>query len=695
MIRRTLDHWFGLRFPVGLDPKQVTAALSSFSGLPHGSRVLLEVAADQGGIAHRLATNAQTADTIAAGLRAAIPSLRLTPIDTPEASASTGFIWQLSPRVSAIRVDDLPSVSAALLASLFPLEPGESISLRWHFRPGLRPVLPVQQNAPKDGRLKAQRDKLALPGLSAYGELAVRAAGRDRHRELFRRVGAMLWSLNSPYGHLVAEPRWHGLLLRLFGLRGRWFSASELAAVIGWPAGAAPDLPGLELGAAKLLAPSRRLAANGRLLGHSNFTGTNRPVALAPLPATKGLWCLGPTGTGKTSLLKNLIADDLNQGRGLLVIETNGDLVRELADSIPKDRVGDVILLDPTDPKVAVGFNPFASSSDPALIADQLGELFQRLWAAFWGPRTAQLSHMALLTLARREGSTLLDLPRLFLDSSFRARVLADLDDPLGLGPDWQWYESLGSSEQTTMVSPLLNKARQWAARPAIRSIVGQPEPKFTMREVIEQNRILLVHLPKGLIGTETAQLLGCLVLTVAWQAFAERAALSPDERHPFAIYCDEVQDFASAPVPWEEMFAQGRKYGVALNVAHQNITQLPRDLKEVILANARTKLVFALSGSDATVMEKVFAPSLSAEDLQALDPYSVAAIVALEDGGISRPVTLQTPPPLDVLGSFEAVKASSRARYGQPRAEIEAALRARLEAPKSAAPVGRKRRTP
>lgn len=694
MIGPKTDHWFELRWPRNVQEDQVIAALSSLSGLPHGARLQLEVHADHSGITHHLATTGPVSETVAAALRAAVPSLRLTGIEAVPKQKSAGFIWQLDRRVAALRADDLPATSAALLSSLFPLGEDEAISLRWHVRPAVRPVLSPDKNPLKDGRQTVLRKKLARPGLRAYGELVVTADDRDRYRDLFRRTGAMLWSLGTPDGHLVVEPRWFGLPMYWLGRRGRWLATDELAAVLGWPIGIELDLPGLELGAAKRLVPTRRLATTGRILGQSNF-GDPRPIAQSAKAATKGSWILGPTGTGKTSLLKNLIADDLKQGRGALVIETNGDLVKELADSIPDERRQDVILLDPLDPDNAVGFNPFNSDADPSLIADQLGELFQRLWAAFWGPRTAQLSHMALLTLARRRGSTLLDVPRLFLDEAFRAKVLKDLDDPLGLGPDWQWFESLSAAEQTTIVSPLLNKARSWVARPAIRAVVGQSKPALSLRRVIEKQQILLVHLPKGLLGAETAQLLGCLVLTAAWQAFAERAALDVGARHPFGIWVDEVQDFASAPIPWEEMLAQGRKYGVALTVAHQNITQLPRDLREVVLANARTKLAFALSGTDAKALEKVFAPSLSAEDLQALDPYSVAAVVALDDGGVSRPVTLQTPPPLPALGSLAAVQANSRQFYGRRRDELESELRARVEGKTRTAPVGRKRRSP
>jgi hypothetical protein len=618
--------------------------------------------------------------------------LRVEAIEAPPTGSPWRWLWQLRPATAALRTDETASITAALLSSLFPLNAGETVCLRWNLRAAPRPPLPVGRYDAQDGRERVVRAKLALPGLAAHGELFVTASSPSRRKQLLQRTATVLWSLSSPFGRLVAEPYWLGQLLHLVGLRGRYLSAPELGAVIGWPVGS-PDLPGLELGAAKRLVPSANLSAAGRVLGTSDFAGVDRTVAISPAASTRGLYVLGPTGTGKTSLLKNLIRDDLEQGRGLVVVETNGDLVQELIDMVPPERVSDVVLLDPTDSTHAVGFNPLASPADPSLIADQLGELFQRLWEAFWGPRTAQLTHMGLLTLARRSGSTLLDLPRLYLDPIFREKVLADLDDPLGLGPDWKWFESLPPREQVNVVSPLLNKVRQFTARPSIRAIVGQAEPPLTMRQIIEQRKVLLVHLPKGLIGAETSQLLGCLVLTAVWQAAAERAALAPSRRHAFGLYVDEVQDFASAPIPWDELFAQGRKYGLALTVAHQNLEQLPRELREVVLANARSKAVFALSASDARVMEKLFAPALTAADLQALDAYSVAAQVALDDGSTARPVTLTTPPPVEPCGSAAQVRGASRRQYARPRREIEAALLARVTPKPQATPVGRKRR--
>ena len=465
--------WFRLGFPRDLNDDAVLAALASFSGVPHGTRLVFDLVATHQGITHRLGVTAAQADIVAGGLRAAVPSLRLDQVETPARHYQRRLLWQLAPATAVVRSDALGSIAATLLASLFPLGEHEQLRLIWTVRPRLRPALNAPPEHRRDGQEHAVLGKLALPGLGAYGELMVSAGSSARIIELLHRVSTPLWSLNTPHGRLVADPPRWGQGAHLLGQRGRYFSVPELAAVIGWPIDG-PDLPGLELGAAKRLVPSAALPSVGRILGTSDFAGLTRPVAISPAAGTRGLYVLGPTGTGKTSLIKNLVRDDLAAGRGLAVVETNGDLINDLLDLIPPQRVGDVVLIDPTDRSHAVGFNPFASSANASLVADQLGELFQRLWKEYWGPRTGQLAHMGLLTLARRRGSTLLDLPRLFLDPDFRAGVLAGLDDPIGLAPDWRWFGNLPEREQATVIAPLLNKVRQFTARDSIRAIIGQ-----------------------------------------------------------------------------------------------------------------------------------------------------------------------------------------------------------------------------
>jgi hypothetical protein len=489
-VKRAELTWYRLRFPRDLSADAVLAALSAFSGVSSGTRLVFELSATAAGIEHRLAMSPKASETVLGSLRAAILSLRLDQTEPSSGQHTQRALWQTSPSTAVIRTDELAAIAAGLLGSLFPLREQEAVRLTWTLRPHLRPPLPLTPEIQRDGRQRVLMAKLTLPGLNVCGELLVRAETSARASQLMRRTAAAFWSLSTPYGRLVADPYWYGQTLRLLGQRGRYLSVAELAAVIGWPIDG-PDLPGLELGAAKRLVPSSALPQSGRVLGVSNFAGISRPVAISASASTRGLYLLGPTGTGKTSLIQNLVRDDLAQGRGLAVIETNGDLIRDLLDLIPPERTKDVVLLDPTDPDFAVGFNPFAGSADASLVADQLGELFQNLWSAYWGPRTGQLAHMGLLTLARREGSTLLDLPRLFLDESFRAHVLASLDDPVGLEPDWQWFDALPTKEQATVIAPLLNKVRQFTARPAIRAMLGQAQPPLSMSRLMAEHKIL------------------------------------------------------------------------------------------------------------------------------------------------------------------------------------------------------------
>jgi len=674
-MSRTELAWFELRFPHDLTVDAVIAFLSALSGAAYDARFILDLSATSNGIRHRLAVSQRSAEQVLAHLRAAAPSLTASTIDAPDRVQGRRWMWQLAPTIGALRATEPAATSAALLASLYPLDAAEHISLRWHLRSGARPRLDVASEAPRQGQTMALRQKHTHAGLSAYSVLSVRAGERRRAWQLIQRVGAVLRSVATPHGRLVSDPFWLGHVYRALAQRGRYFSVAELATILGWPIDG-PDLPGLELGASRRLVPAAQLAEAGRVLGTSNFAGIERTVAISPTASTRGLHILGPTGTGKTSIIKNLVGDSLRAGGGLAVVETNGDLIQDILDLIPPNRINDVVLLDPTDENFAVGFNPFAGAGDPALVADQIGELFQRLWQRYWGPRTAQLAHMGLLTLAQRPGSTLVDLPRVFLDKGFRRQVVAQLDDPVGLAPDWAWFERLQERDQAAVIAPLMNKVRQFTARKAIRPIIGQSDPATSIQRIVAEGKVLLVHIPKGLIGSDTAQLLGCLVLTSLWQAASERARLAVTDRAPFNLYVDEVQDFAASPIPWEEVFAQGRKYALAVSVAHQNLDQLPRELREVILANARSKVVFSLSASDAATMEREFAPALKASDLQSLDPYTIAARVALDDGSTSRPVTLQTPSPPTPLGSREAVRAASRANYGRPRGEVERTLR-------------------
>jgi hypothetical protein len=243
--------WFRLRFPHDLSQDAVLAALSSFSGVAHGTRLIFDLSASRDGITHHLAVTPKASEGIVGSLRAAIPSLRLDQTDQPTRHYAQRALWQVSPATAVIRSDEPAAIAAGLLSSLFPLHNGESVALSWTLRPHLRPPLPLTPEIQRDGRQRVLMAKLSLPGLNGYGLLRVQANSPARSTQLMRRTAASLWSLSTPFGSLVADPYWYGQLLRLLGQRGRYLSVAELAAVIGWPIDG-PDLPGLELGASRV-----------------------------------------------------------------------------------------------------------------------------------------------------------------------------------------------------------------------------------------------------------------------------------------------------------------------------------------------------------------------------------------------------------------------------------------------------------
>ena len=559
----------------------------------------------------------------------------------------------------------------------------------------MRPGVDVASEAPRDGRVLVMRKKFALAGLSACGELGImlplRRAGYLRQRE-----SAVLRRLSSPHGRLVADSPLWGEIAYYLGLRGRYLSVRELAGVIGWPIGDA-ELPGLSLGSARRLPPAADIPQQGRVIGVSDYVGLNRPVALPPAAATRHTYLLGPTGTGRPSSCFDLIVQDMAAGRGLAVVDTNGDLAKSLLDLVPPDRFEDVVYLDPADSS-PVGLNPLlvVPGMSPDLVADQLVELFHRVWQSFWGPRSAQLFHLGLATLARQPEATLVDLPRIFTDAAFRRQAVGRLNDPVGLGAGWAWFESVPERDRLTMLGPVLpdkmlgpdcstghaRRARSGRAADHAQSCPGgaqdldrQPVQGhlgwrgFPVVRRADRDRPVASGYAAGQpFGRRASSLHG----------LPRRAARSTCRACPLR------RDAVSGTQIWVGAQPCPPKPGSA----HR------QEVREGILANSHSKVCFRIEPSDARVMARTSGRHFKEDDLQALGAYEVAAIVGLEDGGTARPVTVTTMPPPEPVDSAEWVSAISRRLYGRPSDEVEAELRARQEPPRPpAAPVGRKRR--
>jgi hypothetical protein len=465
---------------------------------------------------------------------------------------------------------------------------------------------------------------------------------------------------------------------RLLG-RGNLVSVAELAALAHLPTD--PAVPGLARAGANAVAPPPAVsrpagsAATGsarpidtpKLLGDAQ-AGGRRPVALAVPDARYHLHVMGATGSGKSTLLTNLVLGDVEAGRGVVVIDPKGDLITDLCDRLPETAASRTVLIDPEDPDAAPVLNVL-SGPDPDLAVDNLVGIFRSIFAAFWGPRTDDVLRSACLTLLRYAAATgtstcLADVPRILSDEVFRApRVAAVADDTVGLGGFWASYEGMSEANRAQVIGPVMNKLRAFLLRDFVRQVVGRPDSSFDMGHVLDGG-VCLVRVSKGILGDETARLLGSFVVAKVWQTATHRARLGQAARVDASLVVDECQNFLNLPRSFDEMLAEARGYRLSMVLAHQHLGQLPKELRETVSSNARTKVWFSMSPEDAHVLGRHVAPEVSEHDLAHLGAYTAAARLVV-DGEETPAFTLRTrPAPPAVPGRAQAVHDANRAAH-------------------------------
>ena len=399
---------------------------------------------------------------------------------------------------------------------------------------------------------------------------------------------------------------------------------------------------------------------------------TNAKLSISPSDALEHTIILGPTGVGKSTAMLNLIMADINAGRGVLVIDPKTDLVNDVLACIPEKRDKDVVIIDPSAP-CPVGFNPFAFKDygNPNLIADAILAVFKGVFEANWGIRSQDVFTAALLTLAQSEGASLLWLPTLLTNEDFRQSVTAKIKDKIGLEPYWASFETMKDTQRQTEIAPVMNKIRQFMLRPGLRNVLGQSKPKFMLTDLFTKNKIVLVPLNKGIIGAESARLLGSLIVGLTWTLALSRASLPKEQRRMVSIFIDELQDYLSLPTDLADALAQARGLGVALTVAHQYRGQLPPEIRSGIDANARNKIIFGLHGEDAGAMANM-SKDLESVDFMMLPRYQIYASLQ-SNGQATGWVSGKTLPPMPKTRDIVDLRAKSMSAYGQPAEKVEA----------------------
>ncbi|PZS24058.1 MAG: type VI secretion protein [Pseudonocardiales bacterium] len=421
--------------------------------------------------------------------------------------------------------------------------------------------------------------------------------------------------------------------------RGDLLSVPELAAIAHLPTD--ETIPGLARAGARAVPPPPNTPTTGALikpLGVSD-TGHARPVGLYVSDARHHLHVLGATGSGKSTLLARLILADAEHGRGAVVIDPKGDLVTDILMRLPEHAAHRVVLLDAGARGAVPCLNPLEGPKDAAV--DNLVSVFSRVFSAAWGPRTDDILRAACLTLrASSAHPTLAQLPGLLTDPATRTRLRGAATDPVLRG-FWDWYERLSDGARAQAVAPLLNKLRAFLLRPFVVKAIAAGPSTVDMTTVLDGG-LCLVRIPKGSLGEDTTRLIGSLVVARVWQAATARAHLPQRERRDAGLYIDEAQNFLNLPHAIDDMLAEARGYRLSMILAHQHLGQLPKELKEGISTNARSKIFFTAGPEDARDLARHTAPRLSEHDLSHLGVYHAAARLVI-NGEETQPFTLLT----------------------------------------------------
>jgi len=614
---------------------------------------------------------------------AALPGLRLELVDQPwmlPPGPSAG-VRLLGPARGLIRTDLPEDLSTVILAALGGLRGAETVVLQWLISP-LK--TPRRRLAPQT---KADELKRGEFEVVAAGRIAGVAGTNERARVLVDRLARLLRQSKSDTGGF--RLRWSQLVAR--DVRQRrppiWIwpshlNVNELLGVVGLPVGEA-WVPGLTRGISRVLAPANDAPGTGPVVGRTNYPGRSRQIRLGGEGRLRHLHLIGPTGVGKSTVLARAVLSDIAAGTGLVIVDPLGDLTDRIAERIPTTREPDLMIVDPTDALLPVGFNLLQTTKTAQAVEFVIG-VMSRLFAASWGPRTADILRAGLLTLAANRGTTMVELPGLLTNPAQRRRLVPVIQgDPL-LAGFWQWFDDLSTAERANVIAPLMNKLRSWLLRPEVVRTICHPVGTLNFTDVFTNRKIVILRLPKGLLSQEISALIGGLLLASLWRAVLARAAVPADRRRPVFIYLDEFQDFLRLPLGLGDLLAQARGLGVGVVLAHQHLGQLTDDVRRDVLGTVGSRMIFRLGADDARIMSRDLEPFLSAADLKGLGSREIVASVALPDR-ILPPATGRTEPLPPPTRDPRLVRAAAAQRFGRamPTQEPEPAE----------LPIGRKRR--
>ncbi len=409
------------------------------------------------------------------------------------------------------------------------------------------------------------------------------------------------------------------------------------------------------------------------VFAQTNFRNQRRRFGIRRDDRLRHMYLIGKTGMGKSTLLENMIIDDIHRGYGVGVVDPHGDLAEKILDFIPPSRINDVVYINPADMDFPVAFNILETAGDKYkhLISSGLMGVFKKIWPDVWSARMEYILNNTILALLDYPGSTMLGINRMLSDRVYRQKVVAKINDPVVKAfwvTEFARYNERFAQEA---IAPIQNKVGQFLSASMIRNIVGQVTSTIRIREMMDEGKIIILNLSKGRIGEDNARLFGGLFITKIQLSAMERVEMPESERRDFFLYVDEFQNFATES--FANILSEARKYHLGLIMAHQYIEQLDEIVRAAVFGNVGTLIAYRVGAADAEYLEKEFAPRFIIDDIVNLPKYQMY-LKLLIDGIVSEPFSAIGLPPIagQRTDSLEKVIKVSRERYARSRQMVE-----------------------
>jgi Type IV secretion-system coupling protein DNA-binding domain len=545
---------------------------------------------------------------------------------------------------------------------------------------------PPKLSSPEEAALKGIESKITKLGFEAIFRLVIIAADEASARSRTQSMLGALKQFNTTNlnGFKSGEtkidhfPSWQQYLSREAEEKGSVLNIEELASVYHFPTGSvessAISWAGAKKADAPLNIPLKEEVDPKELtvLGKTDYRSHVEEFGVKLGDRKRHIYIIGKSGVGKSTLLENMIIDDINEGRGVIVVDPHGELADKVVESVPENRIKDVIYFDPSDRQFPVAFNvlDITHPDQKGNIASGFVGALKKIFGNSWGPRLEYILRNATLALLDTENPTMLGIPRILTDASFRNWVIPQIKDPVVL--DF-WKNEWANKEQKQQVEEMgsiLNKVGQFLSTSLIRNIVGQPKSAFDIRKVMDEKKILLVNLSKGKIGEDNSALLGTMIITRVQLAAMSRADTAPDQRPDCFLYVDEFQNFATDS--FATILSEARKYNLGLTIAHQYIEQMEESVREAVFGNVGSIICFRVGSKDAETLAREFAPVFGPDDMVNLQMARVY-IKLLVDGVASQAFSAMTLPPKKIPTNYrDRIIEFTHDRYAKPRDVVE-----------------------